>query len=425
MSNTHKVFDEVNVVELMNEVNNEICLDAEENNSIEYEKVKKMLDDSFILNKSKRKSFYGESSHPAVISNIINAEVAKKVVLMTANHNALASQIVEAYKENKKIKQYLESDDIFKFASEFEHEISAIVDKLFVGNEKFKQIVSRCLNYAQFANIYAFDTELANMKKLKKRHTDFERAVYDAPSRDAIMAVEPLVGLGQSAYVSLFGGRTVCAGIASTTATIMDLAFQKCGINAKAYMGDNNAHAFVEIKKDDKHYVVDPTNYYGEFKEIAHDENSIAQELGKNVKTFDLKKLDEQEHFAVVNYFIDRFNMQEQMNKIINFDDVVPIKLVKIMCFMQKNLSKMSQLIYPKAVILDGFEINVQFCFEMCLNCANIPYKTGNANYEFVIKDLNRKYIVDTYRAFSANNDINDAKKFLFVKQPTENNRDL
>ena len=425
MSKKHKVFDEVNVVEMMSEVNNEICLDAEENNSKEFEKVKKMLDDSFVLNKSKRKSLYGESSHSAVLSNMMNAEVAKKVALMTANQNPLSAQIIDAYKQNKKIKQYLESDDIFMFASEFEREVNAIVDKLFVGDEKFKQIVSRCLNYAQFANIYAFDTELENLVKLKKRHTDFERAVYDASPRDAIMAVEPLVGIGQSAYVSLFGGRTVCAGIASTTATIMDLAFQKCGINAQAYMSSNDSHAFVEIEKDDKHYVVDPTNYYGTFKEIVRDESTLAKELGKNVKTFDLKKIDEKEHFAVVNYFIDKFNLQEKMNKIINFDDAVPIKLVKIMSFMQKHLSKMSQLIYPKAVILDGFEINVQFCFEMCLNCALIPYKTGNANYEFVIKDLNRKYIIDTYRAFDAHNQVNDAKKFLFVKQPTENNRDL
>lgn len=425
MSKKHNIFNSENIIELTDEVNNDICSDAKENDFDEYEKVEKLLDDSFVLNKSKRKSIYGESSHSAILANMINAEVSKKVALMTANQSALASQLLDAYKQNKKVKQYLESDDIFKFAGEFERELGEIVDGLFVGDENFEQIVSRCLNYAQFANIYAFDAELATMKKLKKRHTDFERDVYELPSRDAIMAVEPLIGLGQSGYVALFGGRTVCLGIASATASIMDLAFQKCHYGAIAYVGCNDSHAFVEIETPLKHYVVDPTNYSGTFKEVRRDESALAKELGKNVKTLNLKKHDEAEHFVVLDYFIKKFKMQEKMNKIINFDDLVPIKLVKIMAFMQKNLSKMSELIYPKAVFLDGYEINVQFCFEMCLTCANVRYKTGFANNEFVIKDLGNKYIIDTYRAFDAQNKISDAKKFLFVKTPTEKNSDL
>ena len=425
MSKKHNIFNDKNIIEMTDEVNNDICLDAKENDFDEYEKVEKLLDDSIILNKSKRKSAYGESSHSAILANMINAEVSKKVVLMTAKQNVLAAQLLEAYKQNKKVKQYLESEDIFKFAGEFERELGKIVDGLFVGDENFEQIISRCLNYAQFSNIYAFDAELATLKKLKKRHTEFERAVYDSPSRDAIMAVEPLTGLGQSGYISLFGGRTVCLGIASATASIMDLAFQKCRFGAIAYVGTNDSHAFVEIETPSKHYVFDPTNYSGTFKEVKRDETALAQEIGKNVKTLNLKKYDAAEHFVVLDYFIKKFKMQEEMNKIINFDDVVPIKLAKIMTFMQKNLSKMSQLIYPKAVILDGYEINVQFCFEMCLKCANISYKTGFANYEFVIKDLGNKYIINTYRAFDARNQVNDAKKFLFVKPKTEKNRDL
>ncbi len=425
MSKKHNIFNDEHIIEMTDEVTNDICLDAKENDLDEYERVEKLLDDSIVLNKSKRKSVYGESSHSAILANMINAEVAKKIVLMTCKQNALAAQLLDAYKQNKKVKQYLESEDVFNFAGEFERELGKIVDDLFVGDESFKQIISRCLNYAQFANIYAFDTELAKIKKLKKRHTDFERAVYDSPPRDAIMAVEPLTGLGQSGYISLFGGRTVCAGIATTTASIMDLAFQKCHVDAIAYVGNNNDHAFVEIETPTKHYVVDPTNYCGTFKEVKRDDAALAQELGKNVKTLNLKKYDEAQHFVVLEYFIKKFKMQEKMNKIINFDDAVPIKLVKIMTFMQKNMSKMSQLIYPKAVILDGYEINVQFCFEMCLTCANVAYKTGFANDEFVIKDLGNKYIIDTYRAFDAQNQVSDAKKFLFVKPKTEKNCDL
>lgn len=425
MSKKHNIFDDSNIIKMMDDVNNDICLNAKENDFDEYEKVQNLLNDSIVLNKSKRKNPCGESSYSAILSNMINAEVSKKIVIMTAKQNALATQVLDAYKQNKKVKQYLESEDVFKFASEFERELSKIVDNLFVGNENSKQIISRCLNYAQFANIYAFDAELAKMKKLKKRHTDFERAVFESSSRDAFMAVEPLTGLGQSAYVSLFGGRTVCLGISSVTASIMDSAFHKCHIDAIAYVGTNKSHAFVEIETGKGHYVVDPTNYCGTFKEVRRDESALAQELGKNVKTFDLKKYDEAEHFVVLDYFIKKFKMQEKMNEIVNFDDAVPIKLVKIMTFMQKNMSKMSQLIYPKAVILDGYEINVQFCFEMCLTCANVAYKTGFANDEFVIKDLGNKYIIDTYRAFDAQNQVSDAKKFLFVKPKTEKNCDL
>lgn len=425
MKKEHNIFNGADVVEMMNKVNNDICQDTAENDPKEFEKIEKLLYESFGLNKNKHKNKLGESSHSAVLANMMNAEISKKIVLSASTQNSLAKQIVDAYKQNKKIEKYLDNTDIFQFASDYECELNVIVESLFVGDEKFKQIVSRCLNYAQFSNIYAFDKEFEKMKKIKKRHTDFERAVFESNSRDAIMAVEPLTGLGQSAYIALFGGRTVCAGIATTTASIMDLAFQKCNIDAKAFVSSTDTHAFVGIEKGEKSYIVDPTNYYGSFKEILRDEKELAQQVDQKVKTFDLRKYDTDEHFAVVDHFVRKFGMQTKINKIINFDDTIPMKLAKIISFMQKNLSNMSKLIYPKAVIFDGYEINVQFCFEMCLLCAHIPYKTGCANDEFVIKNPKEKYIIDTSRIFDAKNNVNESKKFLFIKPQSEINRDL
>ncbi len=428
MSKKKKILNVKNFGEIINRVNdcNENIYESTEESQPEvFQEFLELLDDSYTLNRSKRKLKVGESSRHAILANIISAETAKRVVLLNAEQNKFAKQIVEAYKQSPAIEEYLEYDDVFPFASMFERELHSVVENLFTGDEKFKQIITRCQNYAQFGLIYAVDSEITYAKQIKKRHTEFECEVFDAKLKNAVLAIEPMIGLGQSPLIAIFGGRSVCAGIASLTASIMDLAFKKCGIDAVANSVRTDDHSVIEVRVGEKIYLVDPTNYSEDFKTVAKMEAATAKILGGDYKFINFKKRDAQEHFVVVNYFMDKFNIREKMDETINFDDPVPIKLAKIMCFIENNISPMSNLIYPKGVIFDGYEISVKSCFEMCLNAANVAYKTGRYDDEFVASDMKNKYYIDTYRAFTADNKVNAAKKFIYVRTKGEKERDL
>lgn len=419
-------FDIYKALKNINALNLDTCFEVEDNQPEEFRKIVDLWDDAFGLTKNKKRYSMGESSRSVILANLSDAESSKIIALISSKKGALSRQFVDAYRQNPIISHYLDGRDVFQFASIYEKELNKIVDELFTGNEKFEQIVSRCQNYAQFSTIYALDSEIPNMKKPKKRYTEFENEFLHSDLRNTLFVIQQMVGLGQSAYIAMFGGRTVCTGIASLTASIMDLAFKKCNLDAKAISVRTDDHAVVEATNytTKRSYIVDPTNYAGSFKNIAKIEGMTAKQLRGKYKEFNSKRYDAQEHFVVVNYFMEKFKIREKMNKIVKFNDAVPIKLAKIMCFMENNLSPMSKMIYPKAVLLDGYEVNVKFCFEMCLNGANVAYKTGCGVDEFTVIDGKAKYYIDTYRAFSADNKVNDGAKFIYVKKSGEKEKE-
>ena len=379
-----------------------------------FDELMQLHEQCYYLNKSKRKQNCGESDYSAILANILDAEIAKKSAILVAEKNGFGAMFIDAYSQNSTLKDYINSEDIFLFAHNFQQELWYVVDNLFKGNETFKEAVAIALNYAQFSCIYGIDKELAKKKHKEKRLTDFEKQIVNHKLNVAIETMNVMLELGQSGYIALFGGRTVCTGQAIMTASLLDLAFKKLGLNCRANLYSTDNHAFVIVYKDDKKYVIDPTQYFGSFKQIEKCDKDNAKFI-KNANFINHKVKDSKAHFRVIKYFLNELNMQEKL-KSIEQTDLIETKLVKILAHIEKNLSKMSKLIYPKAVYVDNREISVENYFELCLNQVNVPYITGCGTEDFVIKGFGKDYYMDMSKVFDPNNKLNHYSKFMKIE---------
>lgn len=380
-----------------------------------YEALMELHNQCFDANFSRRKSKAGESSLNSILADMLDSEISKSACKALSERNELANQLLLAYRQNKEIAKYLDCSDVFAISKIYNEKLNYVVDKLYSSKMTFEQVVAVALNYAQFSTIYAFDSELGSPKPREKRYTNFERELVSQTLFYALEAMDVMLEMGQSAYVALCGGRSVCTGQAIMTAGIIDLAFKKLGIEGSAKMVSNSTHAFVLVEHDNKKYVVDPTQYFGTFKEIKQNDKINATFI-KNAEILKLKKYDSDAHFKVVNYFLDELNMQKEFENFIKFDDVVPVKLAKIVAHIEANLSKMSELIYPKGVFVGNREFELPFYFELCLNASNILYKTGCGTQDFIVYDNNSMYYIDTQKMFDAKNKLKTADKFMRIK---------
>ena len=413
--NTNKFYN--NFLPMAQNLTDKLYLNLKNKEEEKFEKLMQLHEQCFHLNKCKRKQKCGESDYSAIIANILDAEVAKKSANLVVQKNGFGAMLFDAYCQNSILKDYLYNEDIFLYAHNFEQEINYIVDHLFVGKENFKEAIAIALNYAQFSCIYGIDKELSAKKQKEKRLTEFEKQLVNNPLSTAIETMNVMLELGQSGYIALFGGRTVCTGQAIMTASLLDLAFKKLGINGRVNLFTTDSHAFVIVYKDDKKYVIDPTQYFGSFKQIKKCDKENAKNIN-NAKILNHKIKDSKAHFKVIKYFLNELNMQEKL-QFINQTEIIEMKLVKILAHMEKNLSKMSKLIYPKAVFVDNREISVENYFELCLNQANIPYITGCGTEDFVIKGLGKDYYIDLSNAFEPNNKLKHHSKFIKI-EPNE-----
>ena len=107
--------------------------------------------------------------------------------------------------------------------------------------------------------------------------------------------------------------------------------------------------------------------------------------------------------------------MVDFLNKHIPQTDLVPVKVAKILAYIECNLSQMSKLIYPKAVFVNNREVEVNFYFELCLNACNIKYKTGCGTDDFIIYDNKKAYYIDLSKAYDGKNHLKQAKKFFWL----------
>ena len=409
--NTKQIYQ--NFLPLSYDLMDEIYENLQKENAGEFKKIIKMQKEAYITSVNKKENKQGESELSSIFNVMIDGEISKKNCELICRRNELAKELESAFKQNPKIAEYLSSNDVFLFCQKYLNEINKIVNDLFI-NKSFKEIVSLALNYAQFTAIYGFDTELAKKKHKEKNLTNFEKELLQSNVMYIVEAMNYLLEIGQSPYLTIFGGRTVCTGFATMTAGIIDKAFKVNNINAKAVAVSNGEHAFVEINYKNQKYVIDPTQYSGSFKEIRECDLENAKSI-KGAVPLKLKKYDSDSHFIVVNYFLNKLKLADYLNKYIPQTDFVRVKIAKILAHIECNLSKMSTLIYPKAVFVDNREIAVNFYFELCLNACNIMYKTGCGTEDFIVYDNKKEYCIDLSKAFNGQNKLKNADKFLWI----------
>lgn len=413
-----------NFLPLSHRITDNMYNDLRDLNPERFDELMELHEQCFSANFSKRKSKGGESAMNAILADMLDAEISKRGCKILSERNALAQMLMSAYRQNKHISRYLDCDDVFKISRAYMDKLTEVVDNLYTDENTLEDIVALALNYAQFTSIYAFDSELARPKIHPKRHTEFEKELFEGTLFYAVEAMDILLEMGQSAYVALYGGRSVCTGQAIMTAGIIDMAFKKLGLDGYSQMVSNGEHAFVLVVSGDKKYVVDPTQYFGTFKEIKKCDKRNAESI-KGADILKLKKYDSDAHFKVVNYFLNELDLVEKFKDSVAFDDVIPIKLTKIIGHIEKNLSKMSALIYPKGVYIGDREFGLPFYFELCLNATNIPYKTGCGTEDFIIYDNSKMYHIDTSKMFDAKNKMRNADKFMMIKDCTTKDHSL
>lgn len=416
-ANTKKIYE--NFLPLTDDITDMLYNEYKEEDPQGFERKISMEREGYLLQSARELNEDGESSSISIFSNILEGEIAKHNCELLCNKNSLARELDTAYRQNTKIDRYLSCRDVFKFSQEYVSEINKIVDCLCL-NKSFEEIVSLGLNYAQFTCIYGIDEIFKKKSPKEKKLTIFEKNLLQGTMLNAVQAMDYLLELGQCGYVALFGGRTVCTGQAIMTASIIDFAFKKNGIDAKAFVYSTQDHSFVQINYKDKKYVVDPTQYYDDFKLIKEVDLENAKNI-KGAQPLKLKKYDNDSHFAVIEYFLYKFKITERLD-FIGQTELVPMKLAKIMAHIQQNLSKLSKLIYPKAVFVNNREISAPFYFELCLNACNIRYKTGCGCVDFIIYDNNKMYYMNIAKAFTADNKLRNANKFMLTS--SENDKD-
>ncbi len=356
----------------------------------------------------------GASTYTAIFNDLINSEMCKKNCEIILQKNDCANKLYNAYKQNKKVKNFLESrNNIFKNCEQYYKELNNIVNELFLGLE-YKEIIALALNYTQFTTIYTL-YEHFNKKNIKNNNLNkYEKIIAEKGLKYATQFYNIMLELGQSGYLCMFSGRAVCKGQSVLTASLIDLAFKKNKIKGKASVFETDTHSFVTITYKNVIYVVDPTEYFGDFNYIAKVDRSNAKEV-KNAKILNLKNYDNDAHLKVIEYFIRKFDVLKTLNDIVKDNDFVPIKLTKILAHLENNLSKMSLIVYPKGVMIKGREMPIQSYFEICLRVFKLDYYSGIGTEDFLIFDRNKIYYIDLSKAFDNKNKLKCANKFIKV----------